>query len=418
MSETRKVEDQNDVNRSKKENKILTRFLYFVREILSILIWGYVIIKLFVFDIDIFIIEKMFPDYVWLVNYKFFILIGILAIIWLVTKNIHILFWSLFIFFYPVILVFWRVPKFLFKKQNWNLIFAFVDSIISFFKSFKISFITTSFFLISTTIILNSTNRVLLWISILFLAIIILIIYIQRLILVFKQSGIYQVYSGIFGFFGDYLQNTQFVAIDDAVKSMSIESMDEEQIQSWIYNVQALVLYNRICLFVSKKLKSYQDSGFNVVSSVLGILFLALFTVFVFATINFGLYKIDANFYSFADAPSFFTFFFYSFNILVFNQIQEVIAATPISQVALMFEYFYILFLFAILVVLVFSIRNQRDADELNKVITHLKEEGIKMEGHIKEKYKLNNISDAMEALQKLRSSLIDFLYKLTDSIA
>ena len=140
MSETKSVKNQKD-QQPNKENKILRPFLNFVRETLAILLWIYVITKLFIFDIDIFLIEKIFPSYIWLINYKFFVLIGILAAVWLVTKNKRILLWSLFIFFYPVILVFWRIPFLLFKKRSWNLIFALIDSIISFFKSFKISFI-------------------------------------------------------------------------------------------------------------------------------------------------------------------------------------------------------------------------------------------------------------------------------------
>jgi hypothetical protein len=65
----------------------------------------------------------------------------------------------------------------------------------------------------------------------------------------------------------------------------------------------------------------------------------------------------------------------------------------------------------------VLSVRSQRDADELIDVIKNLTEEGIRVEGHIKDKYRLNNIEEAMQSLQKLHASFIDFIYKITETI-
>ena len=103
---------QEDNQQQKKDNKKTSLISILTREIIAIICWIYVITKLFIFDIDIYIIERYFSDYAWVINYKFFILIGTLAIIWLLTKNRQLIIWSLFIFFYPVVLLFWRIPYF------------------------------------------------------------------------------------------------------------------------------------------------------------------------------------------------------------------------------------------------------------------------------------------------------------------
>ena len=135
-----------ETNKEKKKSKTVLKA---VREIIAISVWVFGAVKLFVFDIDIFLIQRFFPNYAWVINYKFFILITLLSIIWLTTKNKQILLWSLFIIFYPIIFIFWRIPVFLFKRQSWNLVFAVIDSIILFFKSFKRVFVTTSFYLLT-----------------------------------------------------------------------------------------------------------------------------------------------------------------------------------------------------------------------------------------------------------------------------
>ena len=331
------------------------------------------------------------------------------------TKNKNILLWSLFIVFYPVIIFFWRIPVFIFKAKSWNLAIAFIDSIISFYKSFKVTFITASFFLVSSAVILWFYNTLFLWLGIVVLAAILLLVYLQRIAQMLRPSSIYQVYNNIFSAAGKNLRSNRTEKEDEDITALSVENMDETRLKKWVTNVEQLVLFNRICIFAARKLKSYQDSGFNVVSSIFIILLLVLYTVFTFALINFGLFKINPYYYEFSNMPSFFTFFYYSFNVLLFNQIQELISITAVSQIASMVESFYALFLVAIFISLVFSVRSQRVTDDLNAVIKQLMEQGVQIEGFIRDKYKLNSIEDAMEALRTLKSLIIDTLYSLTE---
>lgn len=418
MEETETI-DNTDLNEQPgKKGKFLSSLSSFLREMLAVFIWGYTIIKLFVFDIDIFLIENFFPNYNWLWQYKFFILIGIATVIWLVTKNRQVVLSSLYILFYPLLIFVWKIPFAIYKIGSWNLAFAYVDAIISFIKSFKVTFITASLFLISTAVTLAVSRQPLLWISVTTLFVILLIVYIQRISLALKPSGVYQTYIAFFTRGGKNVRDLFGKPIlGENARILPVGRMKDAQLEKWITNVQQLVLYNRLCLFVAKGLKAYQESGINIVSFILSILFLALYTIFTFALINFGVYKINSDFYSFAYAPTFFTFFYYSFNLLLLNSVQEVVAIAPLSQTIVMIESFFGLFLVAIFISLVFSVKSQKYVDELNDAIQKLKEEGLRMEEHIKENYGLDSIASALEALQKLRSSSVDLLYTITNTL-
>jgi hypothetical protein len=102
---------------------------------------------------------------------------------------------------------------------------------------------------------------------------------------------------------------------------------------------------------------------------------------------------------------------------MFFNSIQEIIAIAPMSQFVLMVEYIYALFLVAIFVSLIFSVKSQKYAEELNDAIEKLTKEGLKIEEHMRDQYELNSIVDALEALRKLKSSFVDFLYTITKTI-
>jgi len=52
-----------------------------VRELLAILVWLYIVVKLFVFDLDAFVFKTYFPAFAWLLDYKFFIFITIGSVI-------------------------------------------------------------------------------------------------------------------------------------------------------------------------------------------------------------------------------------------------------------------------------------------------------------------------------------------------
>jgi hypothetical protein len=366
----------------KQKKRVVGRFLAIIREIVAILFWTYVLIKLFVFDIDIFLINKLFHNYAWLLNFKFFILIGTIAVIWLVTKNKHILLWSLYIFFYPAIIFFWRIPFFVFKQNSWVFAFVAINAVISFFKSIKYNFIEAALFLVSLAIVFGFSSEILLWTAISTLFTIVLIICIQRLILVFKPSNMLKIFSEIWKI---KQLNISSFALDESIKNLPVTTLDQKQLEKWTTSLQTSVLFNRVCLFVAKKLRDYQDSGLNFVSYILTILLLIILTIFSFAVINLGLFKINADLFSFSATPSFFTFFYYSFNNLLFNSIQELTPVMPISQATSMIESFFALFLFAIFVSLLLSVRSQRQAEELNEVIRGIEARGIEIESFIRD---------------------------------
>lgn len=399
----------------KQEKSPVSYFINAIRETLAILFWTYILIKLFAFDIDVFLMSKFSPEYLWLLNLKFFILIGGIALIWLVTKNKYILSWSLYIFFYPTIIFLWKIPFFIFKQRSWILAFAFINSIISFFKSIKYNFITFALFLVSLAIIFSFSNEKLLWPASAIILVFLLITYIYRFVLVFKPSSIFQVYIKIFS--GIRKRGVSVFALDESIKNLPVESLDQKQMETWTANLQMSVLFNRVCLFAAKKLRDYQNSGLNVISYVLTILVLIVLTVFSFAAINYGLFKIDSGLFSYSATPNFFTFSYYSFNNLLFNSIREITPILPISQTVSMIEYFLALFLVVIFVSLLFSVRSQRHTEELNELIKEIVGQGKDMEGFIKDEYKINSIDDAMVELEKLKAGMIKFIYKITESI-
>ena len=270
-------------------------------------------------------------------------------------------------------------------------------------------------FVVSIAIIFAFSYEKLLWFAVVAILIILIVIYANRFILVFKPSSIYQIHIKLFTAIRKY--GTPSFSINDKIRNLPLESLDQTQMQQWTTTLQTSVIFNRICLFAASKLKNYQNSRLNIVSSVLIILFLIAITIVSFSSINYGLYKINRDFFTVVSMPTFFTFFYYSFNNLLFNSIREVVPSTPISQGVSMTESFFALFLIVIFVSLLLSVRSQRHTEELSIVTNEIYEQGKAMEQFIKDEYKFDSIEAAIAALERFKADSVNFIYQISKNI-
>ena len=385
-----------------------------IREILAIIFWLMLLTKLFVIDFDVIILDNIAPNYTWLLNYKFFFIIIVISFSLAIFRNKQILFWSLYIFFYPFVILIWKIPSFLYKQKNWNFIFAFFNAFISFFKSFKYLFIQSTLFLIALALILNTSNKIAISIGIILLFILTILAYANRIISIFKPANIFQSYKKFFIAIRKHF--SALFSIDDEMKGLKIEQYGEKQREKWSTNLQYSMIFNRMCLFSSKKLRNYQRSGYNVAFYAISVIMLIFFTIITFAGINYGVYKISFSQFKFSGTPDFFLFIYYSFSHYLNNSIQELIPITSLSQSLLMIESIFSIMLLIILVSLLFNYKNQKNVEEISNAIKDIEQEGKSMEVFIRDEYRLN-IDDALKEINRLKLNLANFLLWLTNNI-
>ena len=71
------------------------RLARIIREVLAAWFWFYVAFKLFVYDFDAYVLQKYFPDAAWLLDLKFFFILGCLAISFALFQTKTVLLWLL-----------------------------------------------------------------------------------------------------------------------------------------------------------------------------------------------------------------------------------------------------------------------------------------------------------------------------------
>jgi hypothetical protein len=390
-------------------NGIARRSLFLVREVIAISFWIYAICKLFVFDIDVAVINYANPRYIWIAQYKFLLLLGTLSVVVLITKNKHLIVWSLYVLFYPLIALCWKIPRFAFKKGSWLLLFAVVNTAISAFRSIKYKFVAFSFFVLSTFAIFTFTDRALLVTAIFCLLGVLISAYARMTTLVFRPSSIFQIYSKLIKKCPDVVVNA---LSDKEIQNLPVEKLSENQIGLRRTSLQTIVIGNRLLLFIGRRLKDYQDSKLNAVAYAFNLVLLLAFTVVSFAAINYGLNKLDGQQYALSGPPTLFLFLYYSFHVFLFNGIGEIVPSGLYSQILSMTEQVCAILLLFILIVLFFSVKSEKYKEELARTIRET-EVGVRtLDDLMRSAYRMTQ-AEALDEIRRLQSNaigLIDWL--------
>ncbi len=399
----------------KKGNKTnISLILSIVKNFLAISFWIFIMTKLFIYDLDTLLIKKYFPENEWIINYKFFLFLSLTTLVWIFTKNSKIIGWFLFIIFYPFILFFWQIPVLIFKSKSWVIGISFVNTIISFFSSFKYNFFIFSFSAISFCLLFNFHNTNLTYVLILVLLIILIIIYAHRFLTIFMPSSMYKIHLKFVTFL---IKNTdKMTSIDDEIRNLPVTQMNSTQLQKWSTNLQFAIILNRGCYFLSSKLQEYQKSNLNIVFYLLNLFVLLIITIVFLAAINFGLFRIHPDAFTITQTPNFFSFIYYSFNTIFFSTIPEMIASSGEAHLLRMIEIIFSFLLISIFTVLIFNIKSKKHTDELGKIISELNHQGAQMESRINSEYKLT-VEDAIAELERLKSGLTKFIYFLSRNL-
>jgi hypothetical protein len=348
------------------QTPILSRRQRNVLDVLAVIFWAYAIVKLFIFDFDLYLVHTYAPALLWATQLRFVFVIGAIGLLFLFFKTQTIVASLFYILFYPLIIVFWKIPVFIFKQKSWTLAFALGNSVISFFRNLKQSAIKAALFFISATLIFISTNTYVLAGAGGLILILLALSFLVRFISVFRESNLLFVYMKALNEWREGIAKTK--QLDDELKGLPIKELSSDQLKLWSSYLESRVLFNRVCLFLARNLREYQKSRLNVASGVFTTLVLLAMTILTFAIVNLAMFKFDSGLYQVVGEPTFFGFFHYSFKTFLFNSIKEIEAIRPLSQSLAMIENFFALFLGIIFATLLISVRSQRYSDDLEAV--------------------------------------------------
>ena len=102
----------------------------------------------------------------------------------------------------------------------------------------------------------------------------------------------------------------------------------------------------------------------------------------------------------------------------MFYTANGLVPVEPLSQAVHLLQFLFAVLLLVILGTLLFSLRNERYSTELEQVIDSVEKEGRAAEALLLSEFNLGSIESAIDALQKTKAGMINFIIYLTNNLA
>lgn len=267
------------------------------RELFAILFWLYVPVKVFLFDIDRMVLEGLFPDYLWLINYRFLIILFTLALILTFVKTKNFLTWLLYALFYPLIVITKLLIRF---RKNWRVWLVFFPGAVNFFRDFRLRFIAIGFLSIAILIILTSSSKILVYCSCTIILLFVLVHFALRFKMIFFTKS-------FFGVIADWIlkANTEspFTATDqhrvnrDALIQIPQES--EEYMKKRKDNLRQMLNMNNWVGVANEELHSFQKNRtLDLYTFLIAPMYSFFIVILCFSLVYFGIDRVDPFLFS------------------------------------------------------------------------------------------------------------------------
>lgn len=327
---------------STQNTRVSYSFVRYLREIFAVFLWTFIVVKVIVFDVDVYVFENYLPSLRWLLNYRFFGLLVAIAVALIGIRKKPFRRFLVYIIGYPLVLLFWRMPKLFFR--NWELTIAFAPAIYDLLRSFRSKFaIVTAAALAAICISLSSSSYLLLPSMVLLGAY--LIVHLYRSLRKAYRSSIFE---GL----GDLVKKLR-VTLEGGQHGLWKKQKYDPGTKDYEQQCLTFYLLNWGVEIVGERLLKVAKSRKPDLYLMLSWLATVLLTSFIYALEYWSLHKIDVFSFKADYALSFWSLWGFSFGKLTPSSIS---AVAPVSVAATILSYSELFCALIILVILVFSV--------------------------------------------------------------
>lgn len=389
---------------TKKQSKVKKT----LRESCAFTLWLYLIVKVFVFDFDVYLVETYLPSFSWIVRFKFLVYLVLISVYWLSVGDKNFFKTIGYILIYPFIFI-WRLLTVLFR--SWFLVFTTLSFAISFFRSFKINVVTFTTILVASVLILLTNQKILITFCSITLSLYLLWHFAKRFYYSFVPARALFLPKDTLVAILDKTKD-QF-KLPDEIRLISADKYTTDQKNKWATNLQFLIILNKATQFAASKLKELQERRIVILYFIFALLFSFFVTVIVFALNNYALHKIEPASFSNTAARSFFFFLYYSFNTILTNGIPDFYPVSTVARLLNTAEIFFGFFLLIILFFVYTNVRSDRTKNEIDSLITSLDKQGSDLESFVAQEFSMD-INQALSEIEKLPGNFIKVIYYFT----
>jgi hypothetical protein len=347
--------------------KSALRWLAFVvREVVSLTFWLFIFTKIFVYDVDLLIIRKI----TWLQRlypYKFFLIIAVVACVWLVFGGKYARKTILYLAAYPFILI-WRIIKIGFK--NWAILVLFAPALESIVLTLKWRFILSSFALLAALGISLFTSRLALAVCMILLGLYLLLHFTLRLRMAYRPDSIFANMAPVIG----------------AMWEQSVQTFKDAETaeqKKHIQNLKSLYIHSLLWTHFATKLRQAVSSRRTDLYFIVALIYTFILTVIVFGFEYWALFKINPSSFMTTGGASAWAFFLFSFNAILHTGFTTVSANSTGALVIANLELVAGLVIGLFFVFILFTSQRERYRQDFTTIVEQLTRSASQIESFL-----------------------------------
>src|SRR6185437_6370061 len=219
--------------------------------------------------------------------------------------------------FFPLIIIFWEIPKTFFLRKSWIFLFTYLYSILNHIIRLKITLIKVVLWGIVILILFNLHTDAMFYICISILLLLLSWHFFIRFKLIFSpfnifgvdlSEAIHKLREEKKGLFKNYIE---------AKESPSTTNTNTIKFTK----LEKIVVASKVMDLANNKLRKFHNGRLYILFLLIKIMFTLFVTIIIFSLINFSLFKISPANFKLTGLVNFCTCFYNSFNASFFNSI-------------------------------------------------------------------------------------------------
>jgi len=389
------------------DKPIFWKFL--LKHILYSSIW-LIGIFLIIFRGDYLILNGLEPDNNWIfttVPLVFFVVVFLLMV-----KSKW--YYNLILIFYPILILFWFLPKTILNKGKIYLLSGYLNFIFIRIKKYKSTLIN---FLILTSLVvllLVTDSDIVRVCSMLYFSFFYYKIVVKYVIQSFQPAQL----------FGLNVEKSLNTIIESPEKSYSIIKTYEEnkvddklpEQEKNIKRVERLIIVNSIIEYLGANLNSFKGKRAFVISWIYQLIGFIILTLAYYTFINIELFAIDSSNFRTTIEPNIFDFLYYTIKTVTFGNIESIIPQSILARSIEIITFFNVgVFILIIVTSVIFSLKQDRINENIQKATEVCIAQNRFIAEHIKVKYHMDIESIIIETSSIKKS--IENIKKIIEKI-
>lgn len=388
-----------DKEAKKKRRRTVRRRL----DAIAWIFWPYAVLKLFVVDLDRKMLEVVSEDYGRLVDYRAFVYLAILIVLASTIKKSWM--YVLYIIFFPLIVLLWKIPRLVHRRRSWLLVVGIVHVCSTLITAFRYNVITKGLAIFAVIVATIPKSPYLLIPGCLYLVVLLLVSYYRAVRHAFSRSRFLQQQDRLINF----LLQKKPMNIDEVateLRGQQLELYPKADLDKFTNALNFHVAVNRGLYFWAYQLDQYRQTPVSLAMNGIAYFGLFLGSAAAVTTVNIGILHLDPSQFNYDSAPSVLAMAVYSTASLALNAAGGVEAAGDWANVVrLSAGVLGVAFLLSLLANIGLAYRRERDDSAIRETVKRLKRRAVQQERDLKKVLDVD-IEEALRRLDRLGANL------------